>query len=199
MPDFHAPSISELHPLIVRSRTRQETQGGAPEIQGVAIGNPKPCHRKPKALPSETQDVAVGLVCRGLSGRGTESEHMENGFDLRSIYTCVQMLKTRPKTCHFLPLFLRAAVIKRGNISPYVESAPEDQNWSVRRRAVPKKSGKDARQNGTDRPRCCSLCLVEGREGNHDGGRRVEDGNQEYEYEQDSRDDVRWLSTAARK
>jgi hypothetical protein len=31
---------------------------------------------------------------------------MENGFDLRSIYTCVQMLKTRPTTCHFLPLFL---------------------------------------------------------------------------------------------
>jgi hypothetical protein len=51
MPDFHAPSISEFHPLIVKSRTRQETQGGASEIQGVAIGNPKPCHRKPKTLP----------------------------------------------------------------------------------------------------------------------------------------------------
>jgi hypothetical protein len=30
---------------------------------------------------------------------------MENGFDLRAIYTSAQMLKTGPKTCHFLPFF----------------------------------------------------------------------------------------------
>jgi hypothetical protein len=69
-------------------RSEDRNQGGALETQGGAL---------------ETQGVAVGLVCRGLSGR--EPECMANGFDLRWIYTGVRMLENSSRSanqCHIL-------------------------------------------------------------------------------------------------
>ncbi len=57
-----------------RSKLASSTQGGASETQGVAL---------------ETQGVAVGLCCCGLSGR--EAECIENGLEVRSIYTGVRI------------------------------------------------------------------------------------------------------------
>ncbi len=85
---------------------------------------PKALHRKPKALPLGWYVVALSGQRRGshdnktsarcvpdapcpLRAKSGEPLRVGIGFRKRLIYTCVRMLKTRSKTCHFLPLFAR--------------------------------------------------------------------------------------------
>jgi hypothetical protein len=79
-----------------------------------------------------------GLVPRA------EPEHIGSGFRKPPIYTCVQMLKTGPKTCHFLPLFAargghrarkpRAAsrIVTRGSGLDYTWSSDARKKWQIR-------------------------------------------------------------------
>jgi hypothetical protein len=51
---------------------------------------------------------------------GEPREHTERGFIEAPIYTGAQMLKTRPRTCHFLPLFPFATGRRRGCASLHI-------------------------------------------------------------------------------
>jgi hypothetical protein len=87
------------------------------------------------------------------------------GRNVKAIYTSARMLKTGPKTCHFLPLFaerggqlwrnLRTVcrIRTRGSGRSPASSGDAEKEWQ--RRAA----------NGTGRHPCCSLstrCVVEG-------------------------------------
>ncbi len=95
-----------------------------------------------------------GMRDNNTSGSGTpgqfglvphgEPEHTGSGFQKPPIYTSVQMLKTRPKTCHFLPLFAarcghrarkpRAAspIDTRGSELAYAWSNDARKKWQIR-------------------------------------------------------------------
>ncbi len=89
--------------------------------------------REPRAVHRKPQGVAVGLVCRGLSDR--EPECMENGFDVRSIYTGVRMLQD---SLQGVQESARKCNVPRSETGcPRRNTSPTEINGSEIRRACP--------------------------------------------------------------
>jgi hypothetical protein len=196
MPDFHPPSMSEFQPLIVRSRTTRffglPGRAGQPRTRTedhrskeTVLGRIRlpESHLLSFSLIFWLGKAEIGAAARLRQPATTAfRRHLphDGGRDAkRPIYTSVRMLKTRPKTCHFLPLFAPRGAQKRAEASHRISN----RRWRIGTgrcvvRRCQKKSGKYTRKSGTIRPRCCSLCLESG---SQDGGWRAEDGNQEHE------------------
>ncbi len=144
MPGLQPPSISEFQPLIVRSRTTRFF--GLPGRAGQPRTRTED-HRSKETILGRIRLPESHLLSFSLifwlgkaeigaaaplrqAATTTFRRHLahDGGRDAkRPIYTSVRMLKTRPKTCHFLPLFAPRCAQKRAEASHRISN----RRWRI--------------------------------------------------------------------